>query len=167
MATTIHCRQIPVPPIVIECYKTMLGYPPTHAIMYQLLKYLEVADISLICAAIEYTAFTAPRPTWAYANAVISRQIAKGSRTSDDFNRDNAAFRQQQTYQPRYYQPSPHQVMAQQYNQRDYNQREIDLTDIITTTNDMLESGLITPDAAEKVLAAAKLELTELKSSGG
>lgn len=125
MATTTHCRQIPVPPIIIDCYRSMLGYSPTHAIQYQLLKYLEVAEISLICAALEYTAYTAPRPTWAYANAVISRQIAKGSKSADDFIRDNLAFRNCQAYQPRYYQPGPKKVLGQQYSQRDYDPAEV------------------------------------------
>ena len=120
MATTTPCRQIPVPPIVVDCYKSMFGYPPTHAILYQLMHHLETADTSLICAAIEYTALTAPRPTWAYANAVISRQLAKGSRTADDFNRDNEAFRRQSTYQPGFYKPVEKRVLAQQYSQRDW-----------------------------------------------
>lgn len=40
---------------------------------------------TLICAVLEYTA-GAPRPSWAYARAVILRNFAKGINSEDDFN---------------------------------------------------------------------------------
>lgn len=125
MASTTLCAQTLVPPIVTECYRSMLGYPATAAVQYQLLKHLETVEASMICAILEYTAAEATRPTWAYANAIITRQTAMGSRTAEDFNRACAAFRQQKAqpaaYQPGYYRPAPKKVLAQQYNQRDYS----------------------------------------------
>lgn len=104
MAITTSCARTPVPTIVLECYRSMLGYPAAPSVRLQMAKQLEIADPSLLCAALEYTAEHAPRPTWAYAKAVIDRQIILGSKTAADFNRACAAFRDRPGYRPGYYQ---------------------------------------------------------------
>lgn len=122
MAITTSCARTPVPTTVLECYKSMLGYQATPAILMQLLKHLETVEPSLICAALEYTAQCAPRPSWAYANATITRQAAMGSRTAEDFNAACAAYREQHSkgYRPRFY-----KAIAQPYSQRDYIPEEV------------------------------------------
>lgn len=104
MAITTSCARTPVPTIVLECYRSMLGYPAAPSVRLQMAKQLEIAEPSLLCAALEYTAEHAPRPTWAYAKAVIDRQIIMGSRTASDFNKACAAFREMPGYTPGYYQ---------------------------------------------------------------
>ena len=104
MAITTSCARTPVPTIVLECYRSMLGYPAAPSVRMQMAKQLETAEASLLCAALEYTAAHAPRPTWAYAKAVIDRQIILGSRTAADFNKACAAFRERPGYTPGFYQ---------------------------------------------------------------
>lgn len=129
MAITTSCARTPVPTIILDCYKSVLGYVASYNTQLQLLKHLETVEPSLICAALEYTAQCAPRPSWAYANATISRQAAMGSRTAEDFNAACAAYRAKQ--QPRAYRPGFYQhsvskpVYAQQYDQREYNPAEV------------------------------------------
>lgn len=164
MAITTSCARTPVPTIVLDCYKSMLGYMATGNIQLQLLKHLETVEPSLICAALEYTAQCAPRPSWAYANATITRQAAMGSRTAEDFNNACAAFRAQQknTYRPGFYRHSGKPVLAQQYSQRDYDQREIDLRQQIEDARDMAETGVITAEEAAQHIADAKEKLAAL-----
>lgn len=164
MAITTSCARTPVPTIILDCYKSVLGNVASYNTQLQLLKHLESVEPSLICAVLEYTAQCAPRPSWAYANATITRQAAIGSRTAEDFNNACAAFRAQQknTYRPGFYQHSVPPVLAQQYSQRDYDQREIDLRQQIADAQGMAETGVITAEEAAKHIADAKEKLAAL-----
>lgn len=160
MAITTSCARTPVPTIVLECYKSMLGHHAAPSTLLQLQKHLETVEPSLICAALEYTAQCAPRPTWAYANATISRQAAMGSRTAEDFNAACAAYRQEHTagYRPQFYKAQP----KQQFSQREYNPREIELRQTISTCLDMAETGILTEADAAAKIAACEAELEAL-----
>lgn len=164
MAITTSCARTPVPTIILDCYKSMLGHQASGNIQMQLLKHLESVEPSLICAALEYTAQCAPRPSWAYANATITRQAAMGSRTAEDFNNACAAFRAQQknTYRPGFYQHSGKPVLAQQYSQRDYDSKEIDLRTLLSTLEDMAETGFLPAEEAEQKIAETRAELAAL-----
>lgn len=69
------------------------------------------ASLDLICAVIRYTA-GAPRPSWAYARAVLRRQMDMGTRTAADFQAREAA---------RASAPPPKRVIEQCYGQRPYD----------------------------------------------
>lgn len=126
--------------IVEACYYTQLGYSPTPAIKGQIAQMMaDGADHSLICAVLEYTAKTAPRPTWAYARSVIERQMVAGSRTADDFcqsverylaEKQKKARARVDCYRDGEYFSSRTQwgkrVIEQQYGQREYDPKAYD-----------------------------------------
>lgn len=159
--------------LIAECMEAQLGYLPNDRTRRQIVQLLQQgAAAEMVCAVIEYTKQYAPRPSWAYAHRVACNQLELGNTTAEAFSAAAEAFWSRKAaplYKPGFFTAArpdySKQLPAQQYSQREYDQREIDLTDIITTTKDMLESGLITPDAAEKALAAAKSELAELQQS--
>lgn len=109
---------------ITKCYTANLGYWPTPSIMDELLSMVEAgADVSLLCAVLEYTAQTAPRPTWAYARVVLRKQLAAGVRDADGFNAACNAFRAARAaalpaYKGGYYRPA---VQEQKYQQRHYD----------------------------------------------
>lgn len=77
------------------------------------------AEVDLLAAIIEYTA-GAPRPSWAYARAVIERQMAAGARTADDFRRGVDEWRATRTAGARQRDP------ARDYEQREYEPGQFD-----------------------------------------
>jgi len=115
--------------LVSSCYASQLGYWPTAAIMEQLRTMMNGgADASLLCAVLEYTAQSAPRPSWAYARTVLQKQIAAGVKDADGFNQACSAYRAARSaaapaYTPGYYKP---QVQEQRYEQRHYDPAEYD-----------------------------------------
>ncbi len=90
MATTTNCIQTSVPTsdlsLCLSAYQYTLGYPASRSVQIQLIKLLETDCASLICAVLEYTAATAPRPSWPYARAVINKQLAMGNKSAEGFN---------------------------------------------------------------------------------
>jgi len=112
-----------------------LGYYPTPYISGQfeaLAK--EGATPELIAAVLDYTAEHAPRPTWAYARAVIGRKLAEGITTGAAFEASVAAWYGRQAA-PRAAadqlpagQPArpTKRVIEQCYAQRDYNPAVVD-----------------------------------------
>lgn len=74
----------------------------------------------MICAVIAYTA-GAPRPSWAYASAVLDRQIAQGARTAADFQGNVSSWRNSRSA------AAPvKRVVEQQYGQREYKPGQFD-----------------------------------------
>lgn len=115
--------------LIKQCFRVQFGYAPFPAVLDTIAGYLETVEPSLICAVIEYTVQTAPRPSWAYANAVIKRQIAAGSKTAEDFSAACDAFRASSgstvEYKPGYYRRRNSQ---QDYQQRDYDDSVNDMS---------------------------------------
>lgn len=114
---------------VRNCFASQLGYWPSEATSNEVEQLLDDgADVSLICAVIEYTARTAPRPTWRYACTVVRRQLAAGVTDADGFNAACAAFwaarkATKAEYKAGYYKPA---VQEQAYHQRQYDPAEYD-----------------------------------------
>lgn len=73
------------------------------------------AGADLVAEIIRYTA-GAPRPSWAYARAVLRRQMAMGTRTAEDFTAREAA-RAERIHAN----GMPKRVIEQCYEQRSYN----------------------------------------------
>lgn len=76
------------------------------------------AGADLVAEIIRYTA-GAPRPSWAYARAVLRRQMAMGTRTAEDFTAREA----ERTERGLHYGGNgmPKRVIEQCYEQRSYN----------------------------------------------
>lgn len=76
------------------------------------------AGADLVAEIIRYTA-GAPRPSWAYARAVLRRQMAMGTRTAEDFTAREAA-RAERIHAN----GMPKRVIEQCYEQRRYDAAE-------------------------------------------
>lgn len=107
-----------------SAYYMALGYYPSPRNQQQVLALMESgASACLIEAVLAYTAEHAPRPSWAYAQAVLRRKLAEGITTGEAFECSVAAWYGQQAAQPAAIQPrqrSAKQVIEQQYSQREY-----------------------------------------------
>ena len=79
------------------------------------------AGADLVAEIIRYTA-GAPRPSWAYARAVLRRQMAMGTRTAEDFTAREA----ERTERGLHYGGNgmPKRVIEQCYGQRRYDAAE-------------------------------------------
>ena len=66
--------------------------------------------------ALAYTG-GAPRPSWAYAKAVIERQIAQGAKTAEDFHGNCTSWRQKRAVGA----APVKTVVEQRYSQRSYD----------------------------------------------
>lgn len=74
----------------------------------------------LIAAVIEYSA-AAPRPSWAYARAVLVRQLAMGTRTAEQFEAACDSYRRKAAEKA----ASWRKILPEQnYSQRDYGPME-------------------------------------------
>lgn len=87
--------------------------PVVRAQMVQMLEQGAAPD--LIAAVIEYSA-AAPRPSWAYARAVLRRQMDMGTRTAADFDNACSNFRRKAAERA----AGPRRVAEQCYSQREY-----------------------------------------------
>ena len=76
------------------------------------------AGADLVAEIIRYTA-GAPRPSWAYARAVLRRQMAMGTRTAEDF-----AAREAARAEHIHANGMPKRVIEQCYEQRRYDAAE-------------------------------------------
>ena len=107
-------------PQLSEVYASELGKAPTPAIMRQMYTLTESGQCTpdMIAAVIEYTAVTAPAPSWAYARYVINAQIAAGRSTREEFETACMIFRKKRT-------KTGKRVIEQEYSQREYG-KELD-----------------------------------------
>lgn len=80
------------------------------------------AGADLVAEIIRYTA-GAPRPSWAYARAVLRRQMAMGTRTAEDFTAREAA-RAERNFANGQQMSMPKRVIEQCYEQRRYDAAE-------------------------------------------
>lgn len=87
--------------LLADAYFGCLGYYPSPTVQRELSEYLRACTVDMICAVLEYTAKSAPRPSWAYARTVIDRHILQGHQTAADFNQSVTEWRQQ--YRPAFY----------------------------------------------------------------
>lgn len=76
------------------------------------------AGADLVAEIIRYTA-GAPRPSWAYARAVLRRQMAMGTRTAEDFTAREAERAERGLHYGG--NGMPKRVIEQCYEQRSYN----------------------------------------------
>lgn len=116
--------------LVQSCFVHQLGYWPSTGAMEQLRQLMdEGAGADLVCAVLEYTAATAPKPSWAYARTVLRKQLNAGVRTAEAFNAACEAYYAARAeaasaapaYTPGYYKGGgPKKVIEQQYSQRQY-----------------------------------------------
>ena len=111
-------------------YYAAIGYSMTQAIRNQIAALMEQgAAPDLIAAVLEYTA-EAPRPSWAYARAVLRRQMDTGTRTAEDFQQSVEAYRRKAAERAAgpdcwsaergYYASRPRRLPEQCYSQREY-----------------------------------------------
>ena len=69
-----------------QLYEDSIGRPMPRVVEREIAEMMERGvSSSLIGAVLEYTA-AAPRPSWAYARAVILRNYAKGINDEEEFN---------------------------------------------------------------------------------
>lgn len=130
----IYNRASEEPNLDLECCKSAyymaLGYYPSPRIIQQ----MEILFSSGVCpallvAVLEYTGEHAPRPTWAYAQCVLSRKMAEGVRSAEAFRasvdawyRQAAATRAAAAVATEQKPPRRvKQVVEQAYSQRDYS----------------------------------------------
>jgi len=109
--------------MLAEVYQDVLCRPMPHFVAAELAERMQAgAQPDMLAAILEYTG-GAPRPSWAYARAVIDRQLARGTRTAAAFRagvEQYRAARCTQTAQP------AKRVQEQQYSQRPYDPAEDD-----------------------------------------
>lgn len=113
---------------ICEMYQDVFDRPMARYYQKQALEYLASGiQADMICAVIAYTG-GAPRPSWAYASAVIERQAAQGARTAADFRGNVSSWRSTRSAAPAAAapQPAPKCVIEQCYNQRVYTQEDED-----------------------------------------
>lgn len=116
--------------MLAEVYQDVLGRPMPRFVANELAERMQAgAQPDMLAAILEYTG-GAPRPSWAYARAVIDRQLAMGTRTAAAFRHGVEQYRAArcaQTDQPgqpgRY---GPRRVQEQLYSQRPYDPAEDD-----------------------------------------
>lgn len=116
-------------------YYATIGYSMTQAIRNQIAALMEQgAAPDLIAAVLEYTA-EAPRPSWAYARAVLRRQMDTGTRTAEDFAQSVVAYRRKAAERAAgpdcwsaergyYASRGPRRLPEQCYSQREYGPME-------------------------------------------
>ena len=106
--------------VIAEMYLDTLGRPMPRYIQQEAEQLLASGiQADMICAVLAYTA-AAPRPSWAYAKAVIEKQAAMGARTAADFHGNVSSWRQARaTPKPAPEQPKK-RVLEQTYSQRQY-----------------------------------------------
>lgn len=116
--------------MLAEVYQDVLCRPMPRFVAAELAERMQAgAQPDMLAAILEYTG-GAPRPSWAYARAVIDRQLAMGARTAAAFRagvEQYRAARCTQTAQPG--QPGqygPKRVQEQQYSQRPYDPADDD-----------------------------------------
>lgn len=108
--------------MVAEMYLDTLGRPMPRFVLKQVLELFDAGiQPDMVCAVLAYTA-GAPRPSWAYARAVIERQAAGGARTAEDFYGNVSSWRQKRAQAP----GEPRRIRDQQYEQRQYDREELD-----------------------------------------
>ena len=112
-------------------YYAAIGYSMTQTIRNQIAALMEQgAAPDLIAAVLEYTA-EAPRPSWAYARAVLRRQMDTGTRTAEDFAQSVEAYRRKAAERAAgpdcwssergyYASRGPRRLPEQCYSQREY-----------------------------------------------
>lgn len=117
--------------MLAEVYQDVLGRPMPRFVASELAERMQAgAQPDMLAAILQYTG-GAPRPSWAYARAVIDRQMAMGTRTAAAFKRGVEQYRAArctETAQPG--QPGQYglkRVQEQQYSQRPYDPAEDDL----------------------------------------
>ena len=111
-------------------YYMALGYYPPPRIQAQMEAITDAgAAPSLIVAVLDYTAEHAPRPSWAYAQAVLRRKLAEGILSGEAFTASVAAWYglqdAQRTAAPQG-RRQPKQVLEQLYEQRTYDPAQYD-----------------------------------------
>lgn len=156
--------------LIAECMEAQLGYLPNDRTRRQIVQLLQKgAAAEMICAVIEYTKQYAPRPSWAYAHRVAVNQLELGNTTADAFCSAAEAFWSRKAaplYKPGYFTASrpdfSKQVLAQQYSQRDYDSKEIELRTLISTLEDMAETGVLTAKEAAQKIAETRTEMAAL-----
>lgn len=120
--THAHARELAE---VAEMYQDTMGRPLPRYTATEVLELIQSGiQADMICAVLAYTA-GAPRPSWAYARAVIERQAAQGARTAADFRGNVSSWRQQRAAAPGAAAPGAaapaKRVIEQQYEQRTYS----------------------------------------------
>ena len=79
--------------MVIEMYQDTLGRPMPRYTQMEVQQLMESGvQPDMVCAVLAYTA-GAPRPSWAYARAVLDKQVAMGARTAADFQGNVSSWR--------------------------------------------------------------------------
>lgn len=103
-------------PQLMAVYHQELGYPMPPAVQRQCVNLLNLSECTpgLIAAVIEYTAVTAPRPSWPYARSVINAQMKAGVYTAEAFEAACDAFRAKRA------RVGSKRVIEQEYSQREY-----------------------------------------------
>lgn len=103
-------------PQLMAVYQQELGYPMPPAVQRQCARLLTESGCTagLIAAVIEYTAVTAPRPSWPYARSVINAQLTAGVTTAEAFEAACNAFRAKRA------RVGTKRLPEQSYTQRDY-----------------------------------------------
>lgn len=102
---------------ISEMYFDVLGRPLPRYTANEIAGMLEAGiDAGLICAVLAYTG-GAPRPSWAYAKAVIERQIAQGAKTAEDFHGNCTSWRQKRAVGA----APAKTVVEQRFSQRPYD----------------------------------------------
>lgn len=108
-----------------EMYHDVLGRPLPRFVANEVQAMLDGGiQADMICAVLAYTG-GAPRPSWAYARAVIQKQAAMGARTAADFNGNVAQWREKKAAPPAPF-GGGKRVVEQQYAQRRYDPAELD-----------------------------------------
>lgn len=80
-------------------------------------------DAGMICAILAYTA-GAPRPSWAYARAVIDKQAQMGAKTAEQFHENVGKWRDSRARQMC---TNARTVQEQRYQQRPYDASDDDI----------------------------------------
>ncbi len=117
--------------MLAEVYADVLGRPMPRFVAAELAERMQAgAQPDMLAAVLEYTG-GAPRPSWAYARAVIDRQMGQGVLTASAFRRGVEQYRAERAALPPQHAPigtakPQKRVIEQQYEQRPYDPAEDD-----------------------------------------
>lgn len=112
--------------MVGEMYLDTLGRPMPAYIQHEVLQLIDSGiQPDMVCAVLAYTA-GAPRPSWAYARAVLDKQIAMGARTAADFQGNVSSWRDARAAAKVPPLQARKRTVEQQYDQRHYDPKEYD-----------------------------------------
>lgn len=113
---------------IADMYLDIMGRPMPRFVLREVQEYMQNGiGADMISAVLAYTG-GAPRPSWAYARAVIDKQAAMGARTAAEFNGNVSRWRASKVApNPSSASPAPKakRVIEQQYEQRHYDPEEL------------------------------------------